>query len=299
MDGMKGIIKQNKYTKNFYLARMSDIKRIVRQALLEDIGDCDLTTRTLIDKNEQTKAVIIAKQPCIVCGTIIAEAAFKTLEKNVQIKIKVNDGHKAKKNEAIMEIQGRAETILSAERTALNFIQRMSGIATLTYSFVTKCSSSGVHILDTRKTTPGIRILEKYAVVCGGGVNHRMGLFDAILIKDNHKIIWKKKRLPLAEMITTARKKFPNVPIEIEVENIEELKAVLPAKPDWILLDNMTVAQLKRCVKLCNHQCKLEASGGITLKNVKKIALTGVDAISIGSLTHSATAIDFSLEILP
>lgn len=295
---MKCIMKQNKHTKNFYLTRMVDIKRIVKEALLEDIDGGDLTTRALIDKNEQAKAVIMAKQPCIVCGTIVAEVVFKTLDDDTQITIKVNDGNRARTNEVVMEIEGKARIILSAERTALNFLQRMSGIATLTYRFVTKSSNSGVHILDTRKTTPRMRILEKYAVVCGGGVNHRMGLFDAILIKDNHKAIWMKKGLSLADMITIARKKFPDVPIEIEVENIEELQAVLPAKPDWILLDNMTVPQIRRCVQLCNHQCKLEASGGITLKNIKKITLTGVDAISIGSLTHSAPAVDFSLEIL-
>jgi nicotinate-nucleotide pyrophosphorylase (carboxylating) len=294
---MNELMKANKH-KKLCFSVTPDIKRIIKQALVEDVGTGDVTTIALIDKKERAKAVILAKEECIVSGTIIAELVFKTLDKNLQVTIKINDGNKAKRNTIVMEIAGNARAILTAERTVLNFLQRMSGIATLTHRFVTKCANSRVRILDTRKTTPGMRILEKYAVVCGGGVNHRMGLFDAILIKDNHKVLWKKKGLSLAEMVITARKKFPRTMIEIEVENIEELKSVLPARPDWILLDNMSPSQLKRCVELCNHECKLEASGGVTLKNIEEIARTGVDAISIGGLTHSAPSIDFSLEIV-
>jgi len=208
------------------------------------------------------------------------------------------DGKRVGRGQAVMRISGNARSILMAERTALNFIQRMTGIATLTSAFVAKVKPYGCTILDTRKTTPNLRVLEKYAVLCGGGQNHRMGLYDRVLIKDNHRRLWTGRgSRGLDTAVMAARRRFPTVEIEIEVENSVELKSALRARPDWVLLDNMSAAGLKECVKLCQGRSRLEASGGITLRNVRTIAASGVDAISLGCLTHSAPAADLSLEL--
>ncbi|MCU0857705.1 MAG: carboxylating nicotinate-nucleotide diphosphorylase, partial [Pontiellaceae bacterium] len=185
-----------------------------------------------------------------------------------------------------------------AERTALNFIQRMTGIATLTRRYVEEANNPDVQILDTRKTTPTLRRFEKYAVVCGGGTNHRYGLFDRILIKDNHLIHWVREGGTLAEAVTKSRKKYPGLPVEVEVDTIEQLKEVLVAKPDWILLDNMPPLKLRECVKLCAGICKTEASGGVTLKTIREISKTGVNAVSVGALTHSAPSADLALDFI-
>ena len=195
-----------------------------------------------------------------------------------------------------MRITGKARAILAGERTALNFLQRLTGIATLTARFVEQVKPHATRILDTRKTTPTWRTLEKYAVRCGGGTNHRMGLYDQVLIKDNHRRLWGAR--DLAEAVHMARRRCPGVPVEVEVETEAELERALAARPDWILLDNMTLRRLRRCVRLCRGRCPLEASGGITLANVKAVAAAGVQAISLGCLTHSAPAADLSLEIL-
>ena len=197
-----------------------------------------------------------------------------------------------------MTIRGSARSILTAERTALNFLQRMSGIATLTSVFVDKARRHGVMILDTRKTTPTLRILEKYAVLCGGGRNHRFGLFDRFLIKDNHRRLWGHGQAArLGDAVHQARKRFPGLPVEVEVESEAELRSALDGKPEWILLDNMAPARLRCCVKICAGRSRLEASGGINLRNISRVAATGVDAVSLGCLTHSAPAADLSLEI--
>jgi len=199
-----------------------------------------------------------------------------------------------------VSLEGRARSILAAERVALNFLQRLSGIATLTRRFVEKAGPFGVQVLDTRKTAPTLRVLEKYAVLCGGGSNHRFGLFDRILIKDNHRAAWSRHGAGgLGGAVKEARARFPRHIIEIEVENEDELEQVLPAKPDWIMLDNMPPARLERCVALARGRCKIEASGGVTLDTIEAVARTGVDAVSIGALTHSAPAADFSLEFQP
>jgi nicotinate-nucleotide pyrophosphorylase (carboxylating) len=197
-----------------------------------------------------------------------------------------------------MTVEGPVRGILTAERTALNFLQRMSGIATLTRRFVERAGPS-VAILDTRKTTPTLRVLEKYAVLCGGGQNHRFGLYDRCLIKDNHRRLWRKGGAArLDQAVREARRRFPDREVEVEVENEAELRSALKAGPEWVLLDNMTPAQMKRCVRICDGRVLIEASGGITLKNVAQVAATGVDAISLGCLTHSAPAADLSLEIV-
>jgi nicotinate-nucleotide pyrophosphorylase (carboxylating) len=201
-------------------------------------------------------------------------------------------------DQVLMTIEGPIRGILTGERTALNFMQRMTGIASRTREFVDLVRPFGTRILDTRKTTPTLRILEKYAVTCGGGTNHRMGLYDMVLIKDNHRRLWQAAGIPnLQGAVAAARAKFPGIPVEVEVESEAELQDALRAAPEWIMLDNMSPDRMKACVAVCAKRCKLEASGGVSLTTVAAIAATGVDAISIGGLTHSAPAADLSLEL--
>jgi len=276
------------------IAREPTVKALIKAALKEDVGSGDATSIALVPEAAMSRAVLIAKSKCVVSGTGIAEAVFKQVDKRVKCAVRIKDGAPAKPSQTIMTISGSTRAILTAERTALNFMQRMTGIATLTNIFVKIAGKYKVSILDTRKTTPTLRILEKYAVLCGGGRNHRMGLYDMILIKDNHRASW---GTDLGAAIEQARRKFPRLKIEIEVENEAQLKKALAALPDWVLLDNMKAPQLRRCVKICGKRAKIEASGGITLKNIVEIAKTGIDAISMGCLTHSVPATDLSLEI--
>jgi nicotinate-nucleotide pyrophosphorylase (carboxylating) len=202
-----------------------------------------------------------------------------------------------KEKEPILVFRGKARSILAAERTALNFMQRMCATATLTRRFVDAVKKYGTLILDTRKTTPGLRVFEKYAVLCGGGVNHRMGMYDRVLMKDNHRRLWKGGDPDeLDQAVAASRKAFPRLEVEVEVESIRECASALKAKPEWIMLDNMSIADMKKCVRLCKGISKTEASGGITLERAKEVAATGVTAISLGCLTHSAGSIDLSLE---
>lgn len=272
------------------------LRGLIRRALREDMGAGDITSRALVAPGRIIKAVVIARQDCVACGTEIAAQVFRELDQSISVQILIPDGLRARKDKALMRITGRARVILAGERTALNFLQRLTGIATLTARFVALVRPFGARILDTRKTTPTLRALEKYAVRCGGGANHRMGLYDQVLIKDNHRRLWGKRNL--AQAVNTAHRQFPSVPVEVEVETEAELAQALSSSPDWILLDNMTPERLRRCVRLCRGRCRLEASGGITLANVKAVAATGIQAISLGCLTHSAPAADLSLEIL-
>ena len=231
-------------------------------------------------------------------GGGVAAAVFQAIDPCLEIETVLADGQNAKTNDVILRIQGPAAAILVAERTALNFMQRLSGISTLTYEFTRRSAPYGTQILDTRKTTPAYRQLEKYAVQCGGGSNHRMGLFDRVLIKDNHRRLWGEQgRGGLDAAVDAARAKHPDVLVEIEVETVEELTQVLLTDPDWVLLDNMPPETMKQCVEMCRGRCKTEASGGITLETVEAAAATGVDAISLGCLTHSAPSVDLSLEM--
>ena len=274
------------------------VLRAVREAVREDVGAGDVTTEALVPAGAEVSAVIVARQELVVCGSRIAEAVFHEVDAGVQCDFIVSDGQQAAAGAHAMRITGRAGPILTGERTALNFMQRLSGTATLTRAFVEAVSGTGVRILDTRKTTPCLRILEKYAVRCGGGENHRMGLYDRVLIKDNHRRFWSGgETLRLDAAVVEARARAEGLPVEVEVENEEELENALAASPDWILLDNMGPDRLRRCVALCRGRAKLEASGGITLENVRDVAATGVDAISLGCLTHSAAAVDLSLEL--
>lgn len=283
--------------KQMNLDEQAEVRRIVARALKEDVGGGDITTRALIPGYRQVRARILTRENCVVCGGRVAEMVFRSLDEEVSVEILRPDGVRAGPGDALLLIEGLAEPVLAAERTALNFMQRMTGIATLTSEFVARVEKHGVMIMDTRKTTPGLRIIEKYAVQCGGGVNHRMGLYDAILIKDNHKKLIAEDGMSLTDAVRAARRAAPDKIVEVEVESMEELRAALDGRPDWILLDNMDPETMRECVRLCAGKVKTEASGGITLDIVEEVAATGVDAISLGCLSHSAPAADLSLEV--
>lgn len=275
-----------------------DCRGWIRKALREDLGTGDITSNALISSRRRARAVMGSRGHYVVSGLEIARAVFSALDPRLTFSILVPDGQHVEPDQPMARLEGRARAILAGERTALNFLQRMTGIATLTARFVEKVKAYPVAILDTRKTTPLLRCLEKYAVLCGGGTSHRMGLYDRVLIKDNHRRLWAADtRGDLAAAIAQARRQCPGVLVEVEVETESELTQVLQTSPDWILLDNMTPDQLRRCVALTAGRCRLEASGGITLDNVVEIAATGVHAISLGCLTHSPPAADLCLEI--
>ena len=269
----------------------------VRLALDEDVGTGDVTTLALVDPAARAEGEILTREDCRVAGVPVAEAVFAAVSADIACETVVADGGDAAAGDAILRFRGPAAAILVAERTALNFMQRMCGIATMTRGFTRVVEDLGTMILDTRKTTPGLRFLEKYAVLCGGGTNHRMGLYDRVLMKDNHRRLWagnKPGRLDLA--VLEARRRFPGVEVEIEVESLEELRSALRGRPEWVMLDNMDCATMREAVAITQGGAKLEASGGITMRNVREVAETGVDAISLGCLTHSVKSIDLSLE---
>jgi nicotinate-nucleotide pyrophosphorylase (carboxylating) len=271
---------------------------IVRKALIEDIGKGDITTKLTIPEDKNIEAVILVKEPCIVCGLEVAERVFKVADKDIIVKYFSKDGRPVKSGKIIARIEGKARSILSAERTALNLLSMMSGVATKTREYVRHIEPYKAKITDTRKTMPGLRELQKYAVRIGGGYNHRMGLDEMILIKDNHL------------KVTAGYERLPSVPkgfkIEIEAQNLDEFKHALKFKPDVIMLDNMNISEIKKAVKIRNNtlfnshhpRTKLETSGGVDFKNVRKIAASGVDIISIGALTHSIESVDISLEVI-
>ena len=272
-----------------------NIQSIIETALAEDIGSGDITTMATVDKNAEGNAEIIAKENLVVAGILIAEAVFKTVDEKIIFKAFVKDGDEVKNGKAIAWVSGRLSSILTGERIALNFLQRLSGIATLTRQFVNKTKGFKAKILDTRKTTPGLRILEKYAVRMGGGFNHRFGLCDGFLIKDNHIAAVGS----IAEAVFKARENSPhNMLIEVEVKNLKEVREAVIAGADIILLDNMKPAVMRKAVNIIGKAALVEASGGVNLTNVRVIAKTGVDFISAGALTHSARAVDISMEVV-
>jgi nicotinate-nucleotide pyrophosphorylase (carboxylating) len=271
---------------------------LIRRALEEDVGPGDVTTLALVPEVLVGKARILSRGHYVAAGLEVAVEVFRQVNPAIRCRVEVRDGEGVVPDQNLLTIEGPVRGILTGERTALNFAQRMTGIATRTRQFVDKVSSHKVKILDTRKTTPTLRLLEKYAVVCGGGTNHRMGLFDMVLIKDNHRRLWQAAGVTnLKGAVEVTRTRFPGVPVEVEVESEEELRDALQAKPEWVMLDNMPVGLMRRCVEICDGRCRLEASGGVTLETVEAMAATGVDAISIGGLTHSAPAADLSLEL--
>ncbi len=287
--------------------RSTRAQAAVRLALDEDLADaenavatdwCDATSEALVDPDVVATGEIYAKGTgCVVAGATVAKAVLRAVDPKIRVKILKPDGSVVKPKEPILVFRGKARSILAAERTALNFMQRMCATATLTRKFVEATKKRGTLILDTRKTTPGLRVFEKYAVLCGGGTNHRMGMYDRILMKDNHRRLWKGGDPDeLDQAVVAARKAFPKLAVEVEVESVRECASALKAKPEWIMLDNMDIADMKKCVKMCRGISKTEASGGITLDRAKEVAATGVTAISLGCLTHSAGSVDLSLE---
>jgi nicotinate-nucleotide pyrophosphorylase (carboxylating) len=266
-------------------------------AIQEDIGEGDVTTEFFVPAGLHASAQIIAREKAIIAGTETATEVFHRVDPATRARVIRADSSEVEAGDTIIEIDGLAHSILKAERVALNFLQRLSGIATLTRKFVNAADNPRVQILDTRKTTPGLRALEKAAVVAGGGVNHRFGLYDMVLVKDNHLIA--DSGLPaFAETVRRLRKERPGVRIEVEVDHLEQVRAFLEIdEVDVILLDNMKRTEMREAVALRKNKVKFEASGGITLKNIRQIAVTGVDYISVGALTHSAPAINLSLEI--
>jgi nicotinate-nucleotide pyrophosphorylase (carboxylating) len=275
----------------------AEIRRAVRAALAEDLGGGDVTTLATVPAAAQSVARMNAREPLTVAGIQFAEIAFRELSPKIKVQKRARDGQKVAAGKTLLKISGPSRSILSAERVALNFVQRLSGVATATAIFTNKIKGFSAKILDTRKTTPGWRRFEKYAVTCGGGKNHRMGLFDMVLIKDNHLVALRaEKPNAIAAAIVRARKKFPNLKVEAEADTLTQAAQAAAAGADIILLDNMTPAQLRAAVKIVRGRAKTEASGGVNLKTVRAIAATGVDFISVGAITHSARAVDIGLD---
>ena len=271
----------------------------VGAALAEDIGAGDITSEFFVAPTLQALGRIIARERAVVAGAETAAEAFRRVDPKLHLQVQQPDGSNLTGGETILEIRGAARSILTAERVALNFLQRLSGIATLTRQFVEGMGKSKAQILDTRKTTPGLRALEKAAIVAGGGFNHRFGLFDMVLVKDNH-LMASSGFSSLATTIQRLREEKPDVRVEVEADRLEQVRTFLEMDGiDVILLDNMNPAEMREAVALGKKKTnvKFEASGGITLKNVRQVAATGVDFISVGALTHSARAIDLSLEL--
>lgn len=269
---------------------------MVRLALTEDVGGGDATTDALVDASVRTRARIVAKQEGVMAGTSVATLAFRELDPAARVAWAVTDGGAVKRGDRVAEIEGQARAILTAERVALNFLQRLSGIATLTRAFVKAVEGTGVKILDTRKTTPGLRLLEKFAVMAGGGENHRFGLFDGILVKENHVLLAGGLRQAIERALAAAREK--KIPVVVEVRTVEEAEEAARSGVDRILLDNFTpskIADVLKRVPRGKKSPELEISGGVRLQNVRDFALPGVSYISIGALTHSAPALDLSL----
>lgn len=269
-------------------------REIVRRALAEDCGRGDVTTETVIDGGQKARGVILAETTCVIAGLDIASEAFRQLDPGVAVEVRCRDGSCCEPSTIVAEYRGQASALLTAERTALNFLQRLSAIATLTRQFV-EAADGRVTVLDTRKTTPLLRALEKYAVRAGGGVNHRGGLGEGILIKDNHV------RLAggVAAAVTRMRRAKRAVPTEVEVQTLSQVDEALRAGAEIVLLDNMSTPDILEAVRRCKGRAKTEISGGVTLPRMRELAATGADYVSVGALTHSAPAVDLSFELEP
>lgn len=262
---------------------------LVELAISEDLmGGSDVTSLSTIPETQNAELDLVARKKGVIAGIDVASLVFYSINSKIQIEQKVQDGSEVNENQVLLTAKGRTIDLLTAERTALNFISHLSGIATITNKWVTEISTTNAAIRDTRKTTPGLRILEKYAVRCGGGKNHRMSLNDQALIKDNHIVAAGS----IAKAIERVKDKFPELELEIEVDNLDQLKEVLKTDIKLILLDNFSLDDLQKAVTLNNKKAKLEASGGITFENARKIAQTGVDFLAVGALTHSAPVLD-------
>ena len=275
-----------------------ETEKIINLALAEDMADDDITSRLVVPENLNGTATLLSKAPGILAGIDIFKAVFLTVDKKLKIEIRMQDGAPLVPGDVAATVSGSARSILRAERTAMNFICHLSGVATATSVYVKKVAGLPVSIVDTRKTSAGQRLLEKRAVVAGGGKNHRMNLADGILIKDNHVAVLRGSGMSLAEIVTRAKAQNKSgLKIEVEVNNMAEAVEAAGAVADRLLLDNMSVADIKETVSRLRGKVRFEASGGINLDNVRAVAETGVDIISIGALTHSVKALDFSLEM--
>jgi nicotinate-nucleotide pyrophosphorylase (carboxylating) len=272
----------------------ANVKRLIKDAVEEDLGSQDLTTEAIFEKGVTSTAEILAREDLVLAGLEVAKAVFLHVDPGLSFHPLFKEGDKVRKKDRIARIEGEAASILKAERVALNFLQHLSGVAAMASAFVDKVSGLPVKIMDTRKTLPGFRALDKYAVRMGGGENHRMGLYDAVLIKDNHIAV----AGGIGPAVTKVRNRFPGIkPIEVEVTDLTEVQEALEVQADVIMLDNMDLDTMSAAVELIHKQARVEASGNIHLGNVRNVALTGVDQISVGALTHSVRAVDISLEM--
>jgi nicotinate-nucleotide pyrophosphorylase (carboxylating) len=274
------------------------VETLIQLALEEDLGEIgDATSNSVIPADTTVSAVIRCKENCVCAGLEVAEKVFKTVSGNISWKPAVEDGAFCPESTVLAKINGNAKDLLTAERTALNFLQRLCGIATTSRKYAEAAGEKTI-ILDTRKTTPGWRNLEKYAVAAGGAVNHRIGLFDRIMIKDNHReLAGLEGKGGIIRSVMRARKRFPGLEVEVEADTLDEVREALEAEADYILLDNMADAEMASAVEMSSGDTRFEASGGITLERIRSISHTGVDFISVGALTHSVKAADISMEI--
>ena len=275
------------------------IRRAVRDALAEDVGEGDVTTLATVPADATATAALVARESLTVAGLDFAQAVFHELSPAIRVERRCQDGDAVRAGAVLLQLSGPARPLLTGERVALNFVQHLSGVATLTARFVAAVAGTRAQILDTRKTTPGWRRFEKFAVRCGGGLNHRLGLFDAILIKDNHLAALRGAAPnPIAAAVARARSAYPELKVEVEADTLEQVEQAAAAGADRILLDNMSPEQLREAVGLIQGRATTEASGGIRLENVRAVAGAGVDFISIGALTHSAPAVDIALDFV-
>ena len=269
-------------------------REIVRRALAEDLGWGDVTTEAVVPSDVRARGIILAKSPCIIAGLDVAAEAFSQLDPGCAFDRKRKDGERCEPGDVVAELHGQAASMLTAERTALNFLQRLSGIATLTRRFV-DAAAGAITVLDTRKTTPTLRALEKYAVRAGGGTNHRGGLDDGVLIKDNHVRLAGGVR----EAVRRMKDDDPEMPIEVEAQSLEQVDEAIAAGADIILVDNLPLETIREAVRRVNGRAKIELSGGVTLERIPDLAKTGANYVSVGALTHSAPAADLSFELEP
>jgi nicotinate-nucleotide pyrophosphorylase (carboxylating) len=267
---------------------------LIKLALTEDVGERDATSEAVIPENQLATGVVVAKEEMIVAGLGVAGGVFATTDPTLHVKQRVADGTPVRKGTAVMDITGKCRSLLRAERVALNFLQRLCGIATLTHQYVAQTKGTKTKILDTRKTSPLLRHLDKYAVRMGGGRNHRFGLYDGIMLKDNHIAAMSGS---IEQAVKKAKKQFPDLKIIVEITSIDQIEAARRAQVDRILLDNMSNAQIGKALKKIKGELEVEVSGGITLSRVRSLSKMGVDYISVGALTHSVRAADLSLEI--
>jgi nicotinate-nucleotide pyrophosphorylase (carboxylating) len=273
------------------------LRRLAENALLEDRAYDDITTAALVPEDQQGRAVLLAKAEGVVAGLPVARAVFAALDPSLRFTPLVEEGARVGPGTRLALLEGAVAPILRGERVALNYLQRLSGIATLTARYLERLQGTGVRLRDTRKTTPGLRTLEKYAVRVGGGDNHRLHLADGVLVKDNHLAALRVRGLGIADAVRLAREANPGVPVQVEVTTVQEAEEALAAGADSLLLDNMPPQAMRQVVALAKGRALLEASGGITLDNLQQVAETGVDCIAVGAITHSAPALDISLEL--